>query len=277
MARIALKSPDNIHRAPNTGDGAEFGDNLKTVIDNVNLMTTDLYTGVVTTLAPIAGTATQAPLTFTAGTNLTTAAAGAVEFDGTAFYATAAASSRQQIDAEQYIIQATEPAGDSNAGLDSAVAAPVFTAGSGQITLLAGKTYFFEANYNLTNSGTTSHTWAVAFGGTATFTALGTGYQVFGNSSGTANAAATGGLNGFFTGSTLTTAVVVTAASTSATEQVTVQMTGTIVVANAGTLIPQMKASARPGASGTPGVVHKAGSFFRIWEAATLGTLGNWS
>jgi hypothetical protein len=51
-----------------------------------------------------AGTATQAPTTMTAGTNLTTAAAGAVEFDGTCFYDTAAASSRQVRNDEQYCI-----------------------------------------------------------------------------------------------------------------------------------------------------------------------------
>jgi hypothetical protein len=50
------------------------------------------------------------------------------------------------------------------------------------------------------------------------------------------------------------------------------QLWGTISVLAAGTLIPQMKASARPGATGTPGVVHKAGSFFRIWQVPTLGT-----
>src|SRR6266404_2496492 len=42
-----------------------------------------------------AGTATVAPETFTSGTNLTTAAAGSVEFDGKCFYDTAVASSRQ--------------------------------------------------------------------------------------------------------------------------------------------------------------------------------------
>lgn len=229
-----------------------------------------------------AGTATVAPLTFAAGTNLTTAAVGAVEFDGTAFYATAVASSRQQLDAEQYIIAAANSATYNNTGLDTAVAAAVFTATTnpsvtnGAVTLVAGKTYLFEAMYNLTNTGTTSHTWGVNFGGTATFSA-GTSYEVFGLSTGTANTPATGGLSGFVSTTTLSTNVPVTAASTSATEQVMVQMAGTIVVNAGGTVIPQMQASARPGASGTPGVVVLKGSFFRIWEMGTLGTVGNWS
>jgi len=223
-----------------------------------------------------AGTATVAPINLVAGTNLTTAAVGAVEFDGDAFYSTSQASSRQAVVAQQYIIQATEPAADNNTGLDTAVAAAVFTANTGTITLVTGKTYMFEGVYNLTNTGTTSHTWATVFGGTAVFTALGTGYQVIGSSGVTAGTPIAA-LSGFLTGATMSTAVVCTAASTSATEQVTVKVYGTFAVTTGGTLIPQMKASARPGASGTPGVVHKAGSYFRIWQVPTLGAVGNWS
>jgi len=46
MSRIALNAPDNKNRPPNTGDSAEYGDNWKTVIDNINTMTTELYAGV---------------------------------------------------------------------------------------------------------------------------------------------------------------------------------------------------------------------------------------
>jgi hypothetical protein len=234
-------------------------------------------------LAPPAGTASAAPLTMTAGTLLTSPAAGAIEFDGSAFYATAVAASRQQIDAEQYAIASSDSAVYSGAGLDSNAAAPVFTtamgcSANGAITLQAGKTYAFEACYNLTNTGTTSHTWAVLFGGTATITAA--QIQGSGNSSATANAAATGGLSGFLTGTDLTNGgngLVLTAASTSATEQATFSLNGVIIVANAGTLIPELKASARPGASGTPGVTVKKGSFFRIWEMGGAGAVGDWS
>lgn len=229
-----------------------------------------------------AGTATVAPIVLTSGTNLTTAAAGAVEFDGTAFYATAVASSRQQLDAEQFIIATANSATYNNTGLDASTAAAVFTsttnsgATNGAVTLAAGKTYVFEFLYNLTNTGTTSHTWATLFGGTATFS-TGTNYSVSGNSFGTASTPATGGLSGFIASTTMSTAVVVTAASTSATEQVTIQGFGTFVVNGAGTVIPQLKASARPGATGTPGVIVLAGSFFRIWEMGTNNFVGNWS
>lgn len=229
-----------------------------------------------------AGTTSVAPIVLTAGTNLTTAAAGAVEFDGTAFYATSVASSRQQLDAEQFIIATANSATYSNTGLDTASAAALFTSTTnsgvtnGALTLVSGKTYIFEFLYNLTNTGTTSHTWATAFGGTASFS-TGTNYQVFGNSGTAASTPATGGLTGFIASTTMSTAVVCTAASTSATEQVSVEGYGTFVINAGGTVIPQMKASARPGATGTPGVILLAGSYFRIWEMGTNNFVGNWS
>ena len=224
-----------------------------------------------------AGTATVAPLVLTSGTNLTTPAAGAIEYDGNAFYATAVASARQQVDAEQYILQGADSSAANNTGLDTASAAQVFVSpAGGQVTLTAGQTYLFDAVYLLTNTGTTSHTWATLFGGTATFSA-GSGYFVTGNSGTTASTPSTGALIGNISSTTLSTAVVVTAASTSATEQVSVSLRGTLVVNAGGTLIPQMKASARPGATGTPGVVVKAGSYFRIWEMGNATSVGNWS
>lgn len=235
-----------------------------------------------TNLTQAAGTATVAPINLTAGTNLTTATAGAIEFDGSVFYATSVASSRQQVDAEQFALATANSATYNNTLLDSSTAAPVFTTttsgtAAGAITLVAGKTYFFEFMYNLTNTGTTSHTWATAFGGTATFSA-GSAYTVNGVTGTTASTPASGGLSGFISGTTMSTAVVATAASTSATEQATFTGQGTFVVNAGGTVIPQLKASARPGASGTPGVVVIAGSYFRIWQVATgAGSVGNWS
>src|SRR5215831_9043833 len=117
-----------------------------TVYTNTGTQASPIWTSSASqALTPPAGTALQAPLTLTAGTNLTTPAAGAVEFDGSAFYATAAANSRQQIDAEQYTIASADSATYSNTGLDTNAAAPVFTtamggSANGAITLVAGKT-----------------------------------------------------------------------------------------------------------------------------------------
>lgn len=171
-------------------------------------------------------------------------------------------------DAEQYIVLA------ANYTLtDSNSAQKAFnTTTNGALTLEAGKTYFFEACYNITNTGTTAHTWATAFGGTATFS-TGTNYQAFGISGTTANTPATGGLSGFFSGTSPSTAMVVTASSTSATEQVAIELVGVFVCNAGGTLIPQVKLSAAT--TGTE--VMLAGSFIRVWEMAGTGAVGNWS
>lgn len=231
------------------------------------------------TLTVQAGTATVTPVILTSGTLNTTAVAGGVEYDGTAFYASPAASTREQLDAEQFIVAVADSATYNNTGLDTNVAAAVFTSTTtpgvtnGAVTVLAGKTYFFEGQYILTNTGTTSHTWAILFalGGGASLTDI--AYSVFGLSAG-ASTPATGGLTGW---ANVATAIVVTAASTSATENVTIQFTGYLKVNAGGTLTPQMQASARPGASGTPGVTIKKGSFFRLWQMSGAGFVGNWS
>src|SRR5208337_4301803 len=56
---------------------------------------------------------------------------------------------------------------------DSNAAQAAFNAtANGAYTVLGNTTYEFEAVYLITNTGTTSHTWSVLFGGTATFTSL---------------------------------------------------------------------------------------------------------
>lgn len=226
-------------------------------------------------LQPTAGTATRAPAVFAAGTNLTTAAAGALEFDGKVFYSTAVASSRQVNDAEQFCCLTTDFPSGSNALLDTAVASPLFNAtAAGALTLAAGTSYFFEQLVLLSNTGTTSHTWSALFAGTATFTSI--AYEFLSYTGATSGATATAVLGGQ---SAVATAIAVTAASTSATEFVSCRMTGIMRILAAGTVIPQFKASARPGASGTPGVTVLAGSFFRCWPVGngTVATVGNWS
>lgn len=217
-----------------------------------------------------AGTATVAPVILTSGTNLTTAAAGAVEFDGTSFYATAAASSRQVIQTPQFCVLT------SNFTMsDSASAQKCFNSSTnGAVTVAASTSYFFEAIYHLSNTGTTSHTWSTLFGGTATYT--GCFYDVLANT-GTTSAATITAMSNLRVA--VATAVPVTAASTSATEFVRIQLRGVMEINGAGTVIPQVQASAQPGATGTPGVTMLAGSFFRLWPVgtSTVATVGNWS
>jgi hypothetical protein len=217
-----------------------------------------------------AGTATVAPETLTAGTNLTTAAAGSTEFDGKVFYDTAVASSRQVRDTEQFCVLTS-----NYTAVDQAAAQKIFNSSTnGALTLAAGTSYFFELMFTIQNTGTTSHTWSFLFGGAATFT--GCFYQALVRT-GTTSAATLTALSSIE--AAVATATVITAASTSATEFVTARITGIIEINGAGTVIPQILASAQPGATGTPGVTILAGSFFRCWPvgSGTVAAVGNWS
>lgn len=215
-----------------------------------------------------AGTATVAPENYTAGTNLTTAAVGAVEFDGKCFYDTAVASARQVRVDEQYCVLTSD-----YTATDSAAAQKVFNSSTnGAITLAAGTKYAFEEEIYLTNTGTTSHTWAILFAGAATLTRIFYAAEAY-----TAASNALTALLSIF--GVAATAVVVTGAQTSATENVRIKVRGVIDVNAGGTFIPQFQASAQPGLSGTPGVTIKTGSYFRCWPlgAAATAAVGNWS
>lgn len=142
---------------------------------------------------------------------------------------------------------------------------------AGQLQLLGNSAYLFEAAYFITNTGITSHTWSVLFGGTATFNA---GCTVMASGlSATAAAPAAGSLQGYTT--TPGTAMVVTAAQTSATENVTVFLNGRLNINAAGSLIPQLQLSAATGGTETM----LAGSYFRIWliGPANVVSGGPWS
>jgi hypothetical protein len=125
--------------------------------------------------------------------------------------------------------------------------------GASAINLLA-RTYLFELFARITRAaGITSHTTSLLFAGTVTINTIDyiasvsnpTGNVLGGASEIMGNAA---------------TAVVVTAANTSATEDLRIWARGIIRVTTAGTLIPQFKYSAIPG--GAPTI--KRGAFITI-------------
>lgn len=217
-----------------------------------------------------AGSATVAPLTFTSGTLLTTAAAGVIEYDGTTFYGDVAASTRGVIGPEQFCVLTAD-----YAATDTASAQQVFNStAAGAVTLPSSTTYFIDAVYKISNTGTTSHTWSTLFAGTATLTDI--SYTVL-SSGGATSAATLTTVSRVDIG--VATAVAVTAASTSATEFVTLAIHGKVAINAGGTFIPQIKASAQPGASGTPGVTVLKGSYIRLVPVGikTVATVGNWS
>lgn len=144
-------------------------------------------------------------------------------------------------------------------GADVNTAQPVFATAQDTLTVAALTTYEFEAVYLITRAaGTTSHTLSTLFGGTATFTSV----DYLAQSSSTTGYAL-GTTSQIFV--TVATAVAITGASTSATEQVTVHLRGHFRVNAAGTIIPQFQFSAAPG--GVPTI--KRGSFFRCRPIGT--------
>lgn len=206
-----------------------------------------------------AGTATVSPLTFQSGTLLTTPAAGAAEYDGTCFYATAQASSRQVVDTEQFCTLT------STYTLTSQTAAQkLFNAtSSGAVTVEASTTYFFECFYTLSAMSSTSGSFGFALGGSATLTAQ--LWETEGNKATLAAAASAQNTVNIASNTAIVTATTATVGWA--------KIWGKVRVNAAGTLIPQV--SLGQAAAAIVGV----DSYFRIWPvgAATVTNVGDWS
>jgi hypothetical protein len=218
--------------------------------------------------AALAGLSSQAftalRFTIASAAVLATATAGTAEYDGNAFYLSPAASQR----AVQEISFLTTNASDF-VGTDVATAQPVFEAARDTLSVAGGTTYMLEALYVLSRAaGTTSHTIATLFGGTATLTSI--MYRADSTST-TGNAlGATSSIYG-----TAASALVVTAASVVATENNIIRLRGIIRTNVAGTIIPQIQFSAAPGGAPT----FKANSFFKLSPvgSSAFGSVGNWA
>lgn len=137
---------------------------------------------------------------------------------------------------------------------------PFFDATNQAVNLTAGKTYLLEGTIIMTRgAGTTSHTIATMFGGTATFTN-------FGYTCDCRNGAYAAGTPirpyiNHYQGTAPSTAITVDVASTT-TDSTTFVFRGKFIVSAGGTLIPQFQYSAAPG--GAPVIDHSS------WMAYTL-------
>jgi hypothetical protein len=212
---------------------------------------------------PTAGTSIVAPLQFTAGTNLGTATAGAFEYDGTVMYSTPSASQRGLLPSMPFVCSSGDYVlADSNS------AQAVFAAANDVLTLPGSTTYMFEALYYITRAaGTTSHTISTLFGGTVTYTSI---TYIADTTSTTGNVL--GAVSRIY--GTAATALIVTGASTSATENVTIKLNGVLRTNASGTFIPQIQYSAAPG--GAPTVVKN--SYFKLIPIgnSSVVAVGNW-
>lgn len=144
---------------------------------------------------------------------------------------------------------------------------------NGQVTLPANSGYILEGCYSITNTGTTSHQWQILFAGTATLTSG--RLTVYGVSQ-TSAAPGTGVSPLIGHTATLGSALTVTAASVSATENVEITFSGVVRINAGGTFIPQVKLL-----TSVTGGVEKmlANSYIKLTPFGTdvATALGNWS
>jgi hypothetical protein len=217
-------------------------------------------------LTPTAGTATIPPLDFVSGTLNTTAQAGAVEYDGVVLYGTPQASNRGVLDTTHFMALAIDYTAN-----DSSAAQKVFnigTGGAGAVTLPASTAYFMEAVYYITRGvGSNSHTLSTLFAVSSALTGI---TYTADTTSTTGNTL--GAVSRIY--GTATTAVVVTAASTSSSENITVVIRGIVRTNAATTFTPQIQYSSAPG--GAPTVL--TNSYIRLTPIGTNAVtfVGNW-
>lgn len=207
-------------------------------------------------LTPIslpAGTASAAPLSLQSGTNLTTAAAGAVEYDGKVIYSTPAG---RGVSPSMMFYRLNSALAGSNVN----TAQSIFGAG---VTVQSSTVYAFEMVATFTKTaGSTSHTFFVGFdGGTATFNNFfanqlsssisgapptNTNLSAGSNYIGTVNSAAEfGGIVGI----------------AGATRTLPFFYFGTFSVSSGGTFLPRYRMSTAPGGAYST----MAGSYICIW------------
>ena len=205
--------------------------------------------------------------TFALGTQaLSTPFAGEFEYDGRVPYFTPLGTQRGVIPGMQYYRLESTVAGSNATGAQS-----IFGVG---VTLSSSTQYAFECAYILSKSaGTTSHTIANGFGGTATvnninywLTASG-GFTL--NTVNVSYAMNIGVL-------TVTTLTAMTGAQTSASNNIVVNYRGTVSINAGGTFIPQYSLSAAPGGAYTTQI----GGYFLIYPIGAAGAninVGTWA
>jgi hypothetical protein len=213
-----------------------------------------------------AGTASFPAIQLTLGTNLTSATAGAVEYDGKVVYATPLGTQRGIVPTQQYYRLDSAYVGSNVTGAQS-----IFNVG---VTLSASTVYEFEIVVGFSKSaGTTSHTLSTGFGGTATLNNISYLYVgMEGGSSFTARINATQDILFVQNAS----ATVLTTANTSATLYIAGVLKGTVSINAGGTFIPQYTLSAAPGGAYSTAI----GSYIRINPLSASGAatnVGTWA
>ena len=165
--------------------------------------------------------------------------------------------------------QWTRVATGGRTGNDDANAQSVFDSATDTIALEANTLYEVRGQYSITRTaGTTSHTTAILFNFTGTANYFLSVVQVTNGNLGTLTAVSQIRMAAL-------TALTITAANTSATENLLIKIEGTLRTTNAGAFTPQFQYSAGPGQTPTIG----AGSFFEVKRLGvnTAVSAGPWS
>jgi len=211
------------------------------------------------------GSTTLAPLNLQSGTNLTTATAGAMEYDGKKLMFTPQGAQRGVIPGMQYY------------ELNSTLALSATTAAQAWLgvgcTLSANTVYAFQGTYAaIKTTTTTSHTLGQSFGGTATLNNIGYTLFRYFDSAGFATANTPPASMAYVTTASNITTM---GASVGATIYHIYTFNGIVSVNAGGTFIPQVTTSA----SG-PIYTGQIGSYFMIYPIGTSGAninVGTWA
>jgi hypothetical protein len=203
-------------------------------------------------------------MTFTSGTNLTSAAAGSMEYDGKVPYFTPQGTQRGVVPGMQVY------------ELNSTLALSATTAAQAWLgvgcTLSAGTVYAFQGTYaTIKTTTTTAHTLGQSFGGTATLNNIGYTLMRYFDSGFVLVGSVPASMAYVQTASNITTM----GPSSSATNYQIYNFTGIVSVNAGGTFIPQVTTSA----SG-PIYTGQIGSYFMIYPIGAAGAnvnVGTWA
>lgn len=216
-----------------------------------------------TSLTLAAGNTTAVPLDFQTGTLATTPAAGNFEYDGSLSYFTPTGTARALIPNEYFYRKNTSTTLTSGTGNQSILG---LTNG---VTVATNTIYEVSGEFQLTTTGTTSHTESFGFVlTTATLSNMGISVQRWASTATTA----TGGFSLFLTAVAPTA---ITGALTTS-QTVTYRFEGTIAISTGGSVNPVIAFSAGPG--GTSTIV--AGAWCRFNPIGTTGSavnIGTWA
>ena len=217
---------------------------------------------------PTSGSASQAPVVLTAGTNTSVAAAGAVEYNGSVFFASPAAGQRGLLPAEYLVALASNYTGNDNASAQKVFNVPT----DGAVAVLANTTYMIEGLYIIApaiNFNAESLQTLFSLDGGATLTSI---QYVADVSTGLANASTALKRTQVATAGAVT---VTDAAPGGAATNFVVQIRGIIRTNTAGTLTPGFRFTGTPGSA----PVVQANSFFRLVPvgSGSTTTIGAWT